>query len=59
MNIDARLTSLDERHQTLEGLIEEEMRRPIQDQIKLHDLKRQKLAIKDEMFSLETQQRPN
>ncbi|RFB03890.1 YdcH family protein [Parvularcula marina] len=59
MNIDARLTSLDERHRSLETLIEEEMRRPMQDELRLHDLKRQKLAIKDEMFSLETMRKPN
>ena len=59
MNIDARLHSLDERHRSLETLIEEEMRRPSHDDLKLTDLKRQKLAIKDEMLTLETQKRPH
>lgn len=59
MNIDARLTSLDERHRHLDTMIEEEMRRPIQDHLRLHDLKRQKLAIKDEMFSLEAMKKPH
>ncbi|MEM9233802.1 MAG: DUF465 domain-containing protein [Pseudomonadota bacterium] len=59
MNIDARLTSLDERHQSIENLIEDELRRPMQDHLRINDLKKQKLAIKDEMFSLEAQRRPN
>lgn len=59
MDIDARLSSLGERHRTLDSQIEEEMRRPMQDDILLHDLKRQKLAIKDEIFTLEAKRRPN
>lgn len=53
MNIDARLESLGERHRNLEGIIEEEMRRPTCDDLRISDLKRQKLAIKDEMRNLE------
>lgn len=55
MNIDARLQSLGQRHQELENRLTEEMQRPSSDDIKLHDLKRRKLAIKDEMSMLEAQ----
>ncbi len=54
MTIDARLTSLDQRHRELENRIEEEMRRPLSDDIRVHDLKRKKLAIKDQMTALKT-----
>lgn len=59
MKIDARLESLSERHRAIEGLIEEEMRRPMYDDLRLADLKRRKLAIKDEMSDLETRHRPH
>ncbi|MEE4211681.1 MAG: DUF465 domain-containing protein [Parvularcula sp.] len=52
MAVDARLSSLGERHKHLESLIDDEMRRPVADENRLHSLKRQKLAIKDEMYSL-------
>lgn len=55
MTIDARLNTLDQRHKDLETRIDEEMRRPMADEIRVHDLKRQKLALKDQMFELETQ----
>lgn len=54
MTIDARLQSLGQRHTDLEAMIAEELRRPLADDIRLHELKRRKLAIKDEMVQLET-----
>ncbi|MEM9420899.1 MAG: DUF465 domain-containing protein [Pseudomonadota bacterium] len=57
MSIDARLTSLDQRHKELETRIEEEMRRPLADDVHVHSLKRKKLAIKDQIVELEGQRR--
>jgi len=39
----------------LERAIDEEMHRPLPNQEAVHDLKRQKLRIKDEIFQLEKQ----
>ncbi|MGV6801355.1 MAG: YdcH family protein [bacterium] len=48
-----RLEALNERHRKLEIILSEEMARPSADTIILSDIKRQKLALKDEMRSLE------
>ena len=48
-----RIDSLRSRHATLEAKLEREEGRPLPDDIALHDLKRQKLAIKDEIRRLE------
>ena len=53
MTIDARLTSLGQRHKDLDALIAQEHQRPQPDDMRLHDLKRQKLATKDEIAALE------
>ena len=52
MKIEARLETLDQRYQQLENEIEQEMRRPAHDELKIHRLKREKLALKDEMQDL-------
>ena len=52
MSIDARLESLEQRHRDLDMRITEEQRRPMRDEIRVHDLKRRKLAIKDEIFAI-------
>lgn len=54
MAVNERLNSLGERHRNLEATIAEEMRRPSYDDLRVLDLKRQKLAIKDEISSLLT-----
>ncbi|MEM1380764.1 MAG: DUF465 domain-containing protein [Pseudomonadota bacterium] len=59
MSIDARLETLNERHEALESAIAEERSHAAMDDIRLHDLKRQKLAIKDEIAVLQTQTRPS
>ena len=48
-----RIDSLRSRHATLESKLEDEERRPSPDDGTVHDLKRQKLAIKDEITRLE------
>ena len=49
MALEARLESLGQQHKELEAALNEEMMRPAYDELKIHDLKRRKLAIKDEM----------
>ncbi|HRD47524.1 MAG TPA: DUF465 domain-containing protein [Caulobacter sp.] len=52
MALDARIRELGNRHQTLERLIEDEMSRPASDDIRLKELKRQKLRLKEEIENL-------
>jgi hypothetical protein len=49
MSVMEHLDSLKAKHQDLEHLIEEEEARPRPDEDKIHELKRQKLRIKDEI----------
>ncbi len=53
MSIEARLETLNERHRELETKLSEERRHPAFDDIRVQDLKRKKLAIKDEMAALQ------
>jgi hypothetical protein len=55
MALDARIRELGSRHQSLEQAIQEEMRRPYADDLKLKELKRQKLRLKEEIEALRTQ----
>ena len=52
MAIDARIRELGSRHQTLDRLIEDELKRPTSDTLRLRTLKRQKLRLKEEMETL-------
>ncbi|MFI4976740.1 MAG: YdcH family protein [Caulobacterales bacterium] len=52
MAIEARIRELGVRHETLDREIQEEMSRPAADDIRLKELKRQKLRLKEEMESL-------
>ncbi len=52
MAIEARLRELGSRHQTLEKVIEEEARRPSNDSLRVNELKRQKLKLKEQMEML-------
>jgi len=54
MAIDARIRELGVRHQSLERAIEDEVSRPAADAIRLRDLKRRKLRLKEEMESLKS-----
>ncbi len=49
MQTDERLDSLNDKHATRERAIDEESLRPHPDDIRLSELKREKLRIKDEI----------
>jgi hypothetical protein len=49
MAVEARIRELGVRHQTLERAIEDELRRPACDALRLGELKRQKLRLKEEI----------
>lgn len=55
MSIQGRIEELYSRHRRLDQAIEEEQKRPAADEVRLHDLKRKKLKIKEELVTL----RPN
>ena len=52
MAVEARLRELGARHQSLDKAIQDELRRPSTDDLRLKELKRQKLKLKDELESL-------
>jgi len=52
MALDAHLVELSEKHRALDRKIEEEQARPTADDLKIADLKRQKLRLKDEIERL-------
>ena len=52
MSVTEHLDSLKAKHLDLEQLIEQEESRPRPDEVKIHELKRQKLRIKDEIAQL-------
>ena len=49
MAIEARIRELGTRHQTLDRAIDDEIRRPAADSIKLKQLKTQKLRLKEQI----------
>jgi hypothetical protein len=49
MAIEARIRELGARHQNLEKAISDEVKRPSADSLRLHEMKRQKLKLKEEM----------
>lgn len=52
MAVEARIRELGTRHQSLDRAIQDEMSRPIADSVKLKELKRQKLKLKEEIQAL-------
>jgi hypothetical protein len=52
MAIEARIRELDSRHETLERAIEDEASRPAADELRLRELKRRKLKLKEELETL-------
>ena len=52
MALDAHLEELSDRHRALDRKIEEELARPTADDLKIAELKRQKLRLKDEIERL-------
>lgn len=55
MSIESHLTELERRHQALEREIEAERIHPGSDSLKLAELKRKKLLLKDEIAKLRTE----
>jgi hypothetical protein len=55
MSVNDRIEALREKHASLERAIDEEVHRPLPNHETVHELKRQKLRIKDEIFQLEKQ----
>jgi hypothetical protein len=49
MAIDGRIRELGSRHQTLERAIEEELRHPSADSLRVRELKLQKLRVKEQI----------
>jgi len=56
MAVDARIRELGNRHQNLERVITEELARPLADSLKLKQLKRQKLKLKEQIEHLRVAQ---
>lgn len=52
MALDAHLVELTDKHHALEQEIEAEMARPLADTLKISELKKEKLRIKDEIARL-------
>lgn len=52
MALEARLRELDNRHRKLDRTIEEELTHPASDDIRIAELKRQKLRLKEEIEGL-------
>lgn len=55
MALDAHIVELSEKHRLLDRKIEEEMARPVSDDLAIAELKRQKLRLKDEIERLKHQ----
>ena len=55
MSTEAHLAELTEKHHALEAQIDKEMERPLADTLRLTELKRQKLRIKEEITRLKDQ----
>ena len=58
MSIDSHLSELVRRHQAIEEAILAEVNHPASDDIKVHELKRKKLHLKDEIERLKHRPRP-
>lgn len=54
MSLDARIRELSEKHKRLEAAIDAELKYPAGDDIRIHELKRKKLQIKDAIAALRT-----
>ncbi len=53
MSLQGRIEELSQRHRKLDETIQDEQKRPATDTLKLKDLKRQKLRIKEELQNLQ------
>lgn len=52
MSLQGHLVELERRHEALEKEIEQELNHRRRDEIRLHELKRKKLQLKDEIVKL-------
>ena len=52
MAVEARIRELGSRHHSLDKAIQDELSRPASDDVRLKELKRQKLKLKEEIESL-------
>lgn len=52
MGLDARTEALHAKHKEIEFILFEEERRPVPDFSRVHELKRKKLKIKDELHRI-------
>ena len=57
MAVDAHIEELSGKHRALDKLIQEEIAKPSSDDIKIAELKRQKLLLKDRMTRLRSSER--
>ena len=57
MALDAHVEELSGKHRALDKLIQEETAKPSSDSLRIAELKRQKLVLKDRMTRLRTQQK--
>jgi hypothetical protein len=55
MALDAHLVELTDKHRALEEKIEAEMARPLADTLKISEMKKEKLRIKDEIARLKSE----
>ena len=55
MSLQGRIEELASRHRKIDEEISDEQKRPAADEVRLHELKRKKLKIKEELVTL----RPN
>ena len=53
MALQAQTTDLVEKHRALEAAIEDELTRPFVDSLKLSELKREKLRVKEDLSLIE------
>ncbi|MFP5449021.1 MAG: DUF465 domain-containing protein [Caulobacterales bacterium 32-67-6] len=53
MAVEARIRELGSRHQSLDKAIQDEVRSPAGDDLRLQELKRRKLKLKEEMETLQ------
>jgi hypothetical protein len=54
MSLESRIKELSERHKRLEAAIAAELKHPAGDDVRIHELKRKKLRLKDEIATLRT-----
>jgi len=52
MSLEARIRELAEKHKRLDAAIAAELKHPAGDDVRIHNLKRKKLQIKDEIAQL-------